>query len=507
MSLDPIQSLGYFVPELLLSVAVLAIFIADLVVPRKSLLGWVAFAGTALSLLAVLSTADSEGAWLFNRMIVHDPFATFFKGIFALATLITVWMSLNSKEVDANQGEFYAILLSSTLGMYFMASSTNMLMAYLSLEFVSLTSYILTGYMRRNRRSGEASLKYLIYGGVASGTMIYGLSWVFGLTGSLDYAQINHALTTGNVAPLPLFIALVMSLAGFGYKISAAPFHMWAPDVYTGAPIPVTAFLSVGSKAAGFALLIRFFYPGLSTPLGGGNWGYLAEVNWPQFVLLVSMVTMTIGNLAAIQQSNLKRLLAYSSIAHAGYLLMGFVVLTDDGLKAVLFYLLVYYLMNFGAFLAVLLVVNSTGREDIDGLRGLAWRGGWAPAVALGVFLFSLAGIPPLGGFIGKFYLFAAVIEQDLYLLALVGVLNSVVSLYYYARIVRTMFLDMPQGDEGSVTIDAPSGAILAVLAVVTLVLGIYWAPVYSLAERAVTFHREQPAAAAKAPPATAQLR
>jgi len=205
-------------------------------------------------------------------------------------------------------------------------------------------------------------------------------------------------------------------------------------------------------------------------------------------VLVLSMLTMTLGNLAAIQQTNIKRLLAYSSIAHAGYLLMGFVVLSDEGLRAMLFYLIAYYLMNIGAFLIVMVVVNASGREDIEGFRGLAWRGGAVPAVAMAIFLFSLAGIPPLGGFIGKFYLFAAVVRAEFYGLALVGALNSVVSLYYYARVVRTMFLDFPEGGEATVSIDAFNGGLAAVLAASTVVLGIYWAPIIGLAGRSVHF-------------------
>ena len=234
--------------------------------------------------------------------------------------------------------------------------------------------------------------------------------------------------------------------------------------------------------------LLRFFYPALSHLGEGGRWAFLGGVDWPQLVLVLSMVTMTLGNFAALQQTNLKRLLAYSSIAHAGYMLMGFVVLSNEGLRAMLFYLAVYYLMNIGAFLTVMIVANSTGREDIDGLRGLAWRGGAAPAVAMAVFLFSLAGIPPLAGFIGKFYLFAAVIREQFYALALVGVANSVLSLYYYARIVRTMFLDFPVGGEATVTVDASNGALLFVLTGLTVALGVYWAPVIALADRSVRF-------------------
>jgi len=390
--------------------------------------------------------------------------------------------------VNANQGEYYGLLVSSTLGMYFMSSASNLLMAYLALEFVSLTSYALTGFLRHDRRSGEAALKYLIYGGVASGTMIYGMSWIFGLTGSMDFAHINAALMQSDANKLAVFIAVLLTLAGFGYKVAAVPFHMWVPDVYTGAPIPIAAFLSVGSKAAGFALLMRFFYPALSHLGADGTWQFLPGVDWPQLVLVLCMVTMTLGNLAALSQRNVKRLLAYSSIAHAGYMLMGFVVLSNEGLRAMMFYMVVYYLMNIGAFLVVMIVANSTGREDIEGYRGLAWRGGAAPAVALAVFLFSLTGLPPLAGFIGKFYLFAAVIRQQFYFLALVGVLNSVISLYYYARVVRTMFLDFPEGDEAPVTVGLHNGSLMWGLCAATLVLGVYWSPVIGLAERSLQF-------------------
>lgn len=483
------ESTWYFLPELVLVATLFAVLAADLLAREKEWTGPLALTGVVLSLLFVGLRSGAADAWLFHRMIVHDRFATFFKVIFALAVAATVWMSLGSRELRrVFLGEYYGLLLASTIGMYAMASAANLLMAYLSLELVSLTSYVLTGCLRHDRRSGEAALKYLIYGGVASATMIYGMSWLFGLTGSMDYTAIRDSLASSRENAPAVFIALTLCLAGFGYKIAAVPLHMWAPDVYTGAPIPIAAFLSVASKAAGFALLLRFFYPGLSSLSPGGEWAPPANVDWRQLMLIVSMVTMTLGNLAALQQENLKRLLAYSSIAHAGYMLMGFVTLTDEGLRSVLFYLVTYYLMNLGAFLGVMIVANSTEREDLEGLRGLAWRGGAAPAVALAVFLFSLAGIPPLAGFVGKFYLFAAVIREELYVLALVGVLNSVVSLYYYARVVRTMFLDFPAGGERPVTLDWSNGSLLGILVVLTLVLGVYWAPVKAVADRSVQF-------------------
>lgn len=490
MDLGNYASLIHFAPELVLAGGILLLVILDLLMADKRRLGDIALLITVVALLLIALEPITAGAWLFHRMLVFDSFAIFFRALIALAAIVAVWMSIGSEEVrGCDQGEYYAILLASTFAMFLMAESANLLMAYLALEFVSLTSYILTGFLKHNRRSLEAALKYLIYGGVASGTMIYGMSWIFGITGSLDFNVINRALTSpGHIPVLAVFISLVLILAGMGYKVASVPFHMWAPDVYQGAPIPITTFLAIGSKAAGFALLTRFFYPALSSMTAAGNWTALKGVDWPELLLFICMITMTLGNLAALQQTNMKRLLAYSSIAQAGYALMGFVVLSNDGIRAMLFYLFAYYVMDAGAFLVVMIVANSTGREDIDAYRGLAWRGGIVPAVALTIFLFSLTGIPLTIGFIGKFYLFAAVIKGKFYWLALVGVLNAVVSLYYYMGPIKTMFLDTPNGDEGTVAFDFWNYGLMGVLACATIILGIYWAPVMSFATRSLHF-------------------
>jgi NADH-quinone oxidoreductase subunit N len=489
MELGNVASLAHFVPELILVGATVLLILIDLAASNRALAGVVAMLATVATLVALIAGSAGD-ARLFNGMIVFDSFAFFFRLLIVLATVVAVWMSIGSEEVKhCEQGEYYAVLLAGALGMFLMAEANNLLMAYLSLELVSLTSYVLTGFLKHNRRSQEAALKYLIYGGVASGTMIYGMSWIFGIAGSMDFATINGALTAGGTgASLGVFIALVLILTGMGYKIASVPFHMWAPDVYTGAPIPITTFLAVGSKAAGFALLTRFFYPAISRLTANGSWQALAGVDWPQLLLVICMITMTLGNLAALQQTNMKRLLAYSSIAQAGYALMGFVVLSNDGIRAMLFYLIAYYVMDAGAFLVVMIVANATGSEEIDAYRGLAWRGGIVPALALTIFLFSLTGIPLTVGFIGKFYLFAAVIQRQFYILAVVGILNSVVSLYYYLRPIRTMFLEQPAGDEAPVTFEAWNYSLMGVLALATIVLGLYWAPLISFADRSLKF-------------------
>lgn len=489
MDLKNLESLSFFYPEAILAGTVLLLVLLDLVVKGKKALAFIAVVGSLFSLAATIALYGGPGGWLFYRMIVLDNFSLFFKVVPLIAALAVIWMSLGSREVEeVHQGEYYTLLLTSVLGMFFMASSSNLLMAYLSLELVSLTSYILTGFLPHNRRSSEASLKYLIYGAVASGAMIYGMSWVFGMTGSLDYARINQALFQGEANRLSVFIAFLFILAGFGYKIVFVPFHMWSPDVYQGAPTPITAFLSVGSNAAGVAILIRFFFPAVSRLGQGGAWTAIQGVEWPYLLLAVSMVTMTLGNLSALNQDNLKRMLAYSGIAHAGYILMGLVVLNNDGLRAMLFYTVVYLIMNLGAFLVVVIVANATGREDIGVYRGLAWRGAAIPAVCMAIFLFSLTGLPPLAGFVGKFFLFAAVIKEQFYFLALVAALNSVISLYYYARVVKTMFLDLPEAADREVALTANVSPLLGLLSALTLIFGLYWGPLVRYTNQSLQF-------------------
>ncbi|MYB66671.1 NADH-quinone oxidoreductase subunit N, partial [Candidatus Poribacteria bacterium] len=342
-------------------------------------------------------------------------------------------------------------------------------MIFISLETVSLTSYILAGFLTHSPRSSEAAFKYITYGAVASGTMLFGLSLIFGMTGTGDLAEIStrlpEVLASGQVTALGLLIAITFILAGVGYKIASVPFHMWSPDVYEGAPIPITAFLSVASKAAGFALFLRFFYSGFSAQ------GLLDSVDWGILLAIVSALTMTVGNLAALPQRNVKRLLAYSSIAHGGYLLMGGVLLTSDGLSAILFYLIVYLFMNLGAFYVVILVANDSGSEMIEGYRGLSSR---SPLVAgaMVIFLVSLTGIPPFAGFFGKFFLFKAVIDEGFYWLAFIGLINSVISLYYYARIIKAMYFESAE-DRESFYSTKSTFALLTVFVIPTIFIGL----------------------------------
>ena len=491
MDLKNLASLSFFYPEIILSATILLLIVLDLLIRSRKSLAIIAIIGCVGALVASFDLYSAQPGWLFYRMVILDNFSLFFKVFALVATILTIWMSLGSNEIkQVHQGEYYTLLLTCALGIFFMASASNLLTAYLSLELVSLTSYVLTGFLPHNRRSSEAALKYLIYGGVASGTMIYGMSWIFGMTGSLDYAAIHQVIGQNTMNKVTLFMAFVFIMAGFGYKIVFVPFHMWSPDVYQGAPTPFTAFLSVASNAAGIAIMIRFFFPAVSRSVTGGDWAFVSGVEWPHVLLFASMITMTVGNLSALNQKNLKRMLAYSGIAHAGYMLMGLAVLTNDGLQAILFYVVVYLIMNLGAFLVVLMVANATGDEDIDRYRGLAWRGAAVPAACFAIFLFSLTGLPPFAGFVGKFFLFAAVIKEGgaFVLLAVVAIINSVISLYYYAKVVKTMFLDNPDPEDKAISVAANNFTLLIPLTVLTIVLGVYFSPLAQYTNQSLRF-------------------
>src|SRR5512134_1960027 len=487
MPLGNLASLRHFLPELAITATILLLVLVHVAgknrqSPAAALLS---LAGVGAALLLAAFHPASAGDSLFEGMVALDGFAVFFKALTALATIVVIFMSMDSAELAGrSQAEYYIFLLSVLLGMFLLSASTDIVMLYLSLELVSIPSYLLAGYLKGRAASNDASMKYVVYGATASGVMIYGFSLLFGLAGSTQVAEIGRSLAAGK-ATLPMLLAAVMVAVGFGYKIAAVPFHMWSPDVYEGAPTPATAFFSVGPKAAGFAVLVRFYYTAFAaSDPDTGLWRLTADVDWPLLFAALSAVTMTVGNLVAVQQSNVKRLLAYSSIAHAGYMLMGFVLLSPAGLHAILFYLVVYLFMNLGAFYVVVVVSNCLRGEDIADFTGLGSRAPYA-AVALAIFLFALTGIPPFSGFIGKVYLFAEVLNRGVYWLVIVAALNSVVSLYYYARIVKAMFLEEPR-DASAVPVPAVPRAMLALLAVPTLVLGVYWEPVARIAADSV---------------------
>lgn len=500
--LDTIPSVRWFWPEIILfitfTLAIAADLLDDKVRSRKS--AWVALAGLAAAFVATISAmgatlpAGARGLLLFRGACAFDPLGSYFKLFFILVSAIVIVLTMRSRDFgERKMGEFYGLLLATVAGMFLMSVSTNMLMLYLSLELVSYVSYVLVGYVKEDRRATEAALKYVLYGSVSSGAMVFGLSILYGLSGELNLVQAGAVLAGRPGTEAAVLVASFLVMTGIGYKIAAVPFHFWCPDVYEGAPTPLTAFLSVAPKAAGFAMLARFSYHLFASNPGG----VLGAVNWPAMIAVLSAITMTLGNVIAVQQTNVKRLLAYSSIAHAGYLLMGLAsvdpatgVLSQRGMFGVLFYLGVYLFMNLGAFTVVTVLRGKvTNEENLDDYRGLGTRSPLL-GIAMAIFLFSLTGLPPFAGFVGKFFLFAAVIDAKLYWLAIVGILNSVISLYYYAKILRAMYL-VPQeeAEKGPrIALATSHSVLLVILAAPTVLLGVFWAPLATLVNRSVGF-------------------
>ncbi len=463
----------YILPELVLTGGALLLLVADVLLPRgstKALTG-IAAAVIIATTLALLPFRTTE-VEVSNGLLAVDGFALFFKVVFLLTALLTVLMSSSYLEVEgASPGEYYFLILCSTLGMMIMASGIDLITAFIGLETMAVSFYILVGFIKPNQRSNEASVKYFLLGAFSLGILLYGMSLLYGLSGTTNLRVMATTFSTGDQDPR-LILAVVLVVAGMGFKIAAVPFHMWAPDVYEGAPTPITAFLSVGSKAASFAMLLRIFVEGL--PSLDAQWRLLFEV--------LAILTMTAGNIAALTQSNLKRMLAYSSIAHAGYLLIGVVAGTSRGITAMLVYLFVYAFMQMGAFAVIVMMRRKDAiGDELKDLSGLAFRQPFA-AFAMLLFMLSLGGIPPTAGFMGKFWLFSAAIDQHYYWLAVIGVLNSAISLYYYVRVVVFMYLK--KETTGSEPVVTPALMFtLAVAVVATIYIGVYPRQVFDFAE------------------------
>ena len=459
MALGTIDSLKYFLPELILVWTLAVVIVVDLALRERQDRRWgtaaIALAGLVLAGFYTVMLGDAPQGTLFTRMVVLDHFGVLLRALFILTAILVLLLSVPSRELSRlNQGELFALLLAVTVSMMWMANSINLLMMYLALEMVSVCSYIMVGYLKGERLSNEASLKYILFGAIATGTMLYGLSLLYGLTGTLDIYEIRAALlgqgAASEAGPALLFIVILV-LAGIGFKTAAVPFHFWCPDAYTGAPTPVTAFLSVGPKVAGFAVLIRFFFGGMAQP--GPETAQVVQmvgpVNWQAILIGVSVITMTVGNVAALLQSNLKRLFAYSSIAHSGYILMGAVVLSEEGIQAMLAYIVIYLFMNLGMFLVVIVVHDNVGSFDIKDYAGM-WKRSPMLTIAMAIFLLSLMGIPPFAGFLAKFYIFSAVIRAGLGWFAVVGVLNAAIAAYYYMKIIKTMVIEADSSGDSS---------------------------------------------------------
>jgi len=491
-----LQSLEFFIPELILTITILAALITDLFVKKSktNMIGWVLGVGLVVVGLSVHNLSSVPPTTLFLDMIVIDPFSSFMKIVIILSTLLVIVASwVNDELENYRKGEYFTIMGIMVMGLFLMTSSVDIIMLYISIEVVSIMSFVLAAYLKLDTRSNEAGLKYVIYGAFSSGVMLFGLSIVYGLAGSTNYFAIQDTLSSldGSANPA-LIMALLMIFAGFGYKISSVPFHFWTPDVYEGSPSTITAYLSVAPKAAGFAMIIRFFHQVFSDSIGlTSNAIGSTDLPWPEIIGVLAVVTMTMGNLVAIQQKSIKRMLAYSSIAHAGYMMLALPVLSMEAVESVMIYLFIYVFMNLGAFFIVIFVKNKTGGESFEDFEGLGWK---MPIVGafMTLFMLSLTGLPPTAGFVGKLYIFKTLVGagSEFLWLVVAGGVNSVISLYYYFHVVKVMFL----GGKRSDVITYPPSTMFGLMiftAVPSLLLGLYWNPLASWVKDSLVFYTQ----------------
>ena len=465
-------------PELVIALTLLIVLVFDLFDSiSKKILGWMTIVGAGIALwVSIQMHQAGEGGAQFYDMFMVDKFSLFFNIIFLVSTILVVLISMNYLDRgDRKQGPYYLLILLATLGMMLMAAGNELIIVFLGLELMSLSLYVLAGYFRDNPASSEAGMKYLLLGAFASAFFLYGIALIYAGAGTTSIPAIAEQITAENKSPL-LLAGMFLLVVGFGFKVAIVPFHQWAPDVYEGAPTTIAAFISAGPKAAGFAAFLRIFMEALPN----------LQVEWSGVLILLAMLTMTVGNVIAIAQTNIKRMLAYSSIAHAGYVLIGLAAANEDGVSSAMLYLLIYCVMNIGAFGAVILAKTADGENLlISDYAGLGTR---KPLLAMfmGIMLLSLAGFPPTAGFVGKFYLFKAAIGSKLYLLVIVGAINTAISAFYYLRVVVTMYMREPE-EELEFSPYASTlvvGLILAVLGV--LLIGILPSGILTTAQSSV---------------------
>ena len=424
-------------PELIIILTFILVVIFDLVNSiQKTFTAWITIVGCAIALYVSIDMLQigTEGTE-FSNMIQVDKYSLFFNVIFLVSTILVVLISMNYLgRQDKRQGEYYLLILLATLGMMLMASGNELIVVFLGLELMSLSLYVLAGYFQRSMASSEAGMKYLLLGAFASGFFLYGIALIYGGAGTTSIPQIASALTVDAKSPL-LLSGMFLLVVGFGFKVALVPFHQWAPDVYEGAPTSIAAFISAGPKAAGFAAFLRIFMDALQN----------LQSEWIILITILAALTMTVGNLVAIAQRNIKRMLAYSSIAHAGYVLVALAAANKDGISSAMFYLFVYCVMNIGAFGAVILARTEDGESlMISDYAGLGFK---KPLLALfmTIMLLSLAGFPPTAGFVGKFYIFRSAVESGQIWLVIIGAINTAISAFYYLRVVVAMYMREPE--------------------------------------------------------------
>ncbi|SNB47601.1 NADH-quinone oxidoreductase subunit N [Geobacter sp. DSM 9736] len=475
----PAINFAAVMPETILSVFAMILLLINVFVPseQKAYLGYLSLIGIVISFYSVVSGWGNPQQG-FNGAVLQDNFALFFKGIVLISGALSILISDQyMKREECNWGELYPLVLLSTAGMMLMASGTDLMTIFLGLEVLSVSLYVLAGFNRNSLRSNEAGLKYFLLGAFSTGFLLYGMALTYGATGTTKIANIASfiAQNAGVTANPMLLVGMLLMAVGFSFKIAAAPFHMWTPDVYEGAPTPMTAFMSVGPKAAGFAAFVRVFVVALPS----------FRADWTDLLWILAVLTMTVGNITALYQNNIKRVLAYSSIAHAGYVLVGFVAGNAVGTAGIMFYMLTYAFMNIGAF-AIIVLVGKKGEpnNNVSDYTGFGFKHP-VLAVCMSIFLFSLAGIPPAAGFVGKFYLFSGAIQAGYIWLAVIGVLNSAASVYYYLRIMVFMYMKEPEEEFDWLQV-TPGIALCLIVAVIgVLVPGVIPSFLLELAQKA----------------------
>jgi NADH-quinone oxidoreductase subunit N len=470
-------------PEILLVILGGLVLALDLILPeeQRAYLGWVTAVGALFILIASLLVARPplQGVLMWGGMIRFDWLAFIFKMVFIFSAGITSLFAMGYETLN-RRGEFYVLMLASTIGMCALASSADLVMLFLAIETTSIPLYVLAGFFVRDDKSTESGFKYLLFGAMTSAVMLYGFSLLYGFGGTTNLYGLAIGIQAGQIPFVALVGSLLLVLVGFGFKISAVPFHFWAPDVYEGAPTPVAGFLSTASKAAGFAVLMRVLL--VVFPSIPRDWGAIAAA--------LSVATMTLGNLLALTQRNIKRMLAYSSIAHAGYALIGVVAISPLssssalGVSSVVFYLIAYLLTNLAAFGVVAAFGRISGSDEVAAYDGLSRRSPGLALVMLVAFL-SLSGMPPLGGFITKFFVFAAAVNSNLIWLAVIGVLNSIIGLYYYLTVLKHVYLYRSEDEEKPLPLPRPYVIALAVLTLGIILVGTIFAPWFNWASNA----------------------
>ncbi|GJQ57808.1 MAG: NADH-quinone oxidoreductase subunit N [Candidatus Scalindua sp. AMX11] len=466
-------------PIILITIAGIVVLMTDVFFKKlpKETLGYLSFLAVLITGLITFSQTGSP-VYSFSNTFVVDNFSIFFNYIFLMSTAIVILMSVNYLHQEGvNFGEYYTLILFATMGMMLMAGAADLITVFLGLEIMSISLYVLAGFKRDRLESNESALKYFLLGAFATCFLLYGMALLYGATGTTNIKEIATFITNNHAFSSPMIImGASLLIIGFGFKMASVPFHKWVPDVYEGAPTSVTAFMSAGPKAAAFAVFLRVFLislPGL-------------EQKWSVILWVLAALTMTVGNVVAIAQTNIKRMLAYSSIAHAGYVLMAIVTASSLGTASILFYLLVYVFMNLGAF-AVIIILGKRGEENlrIDDYNGLGYKHP-IMAIVMSIFMFSLAGIPPFAGFMGKFYIFSAAIKSGYIILAIIGVINSVISVYYYLRVTVVMYMKQPTREFAPLSLSPYIILALVITIWGTIHLGIFPSSIIELAQKSV---------------------